>query len=426
MTLSLLVSVFCYAAAEETPVLSVKVNKAEVKRKGKAKLVFSLKNTDYQIAAYSFDLYLPSGITLTTDANDKNDVEYINRAEGLLQQPMVVDHTAGDEYAAKDEQVGRGPYAIGALQTSTTYVAKGEGEIMTYGISADNTIKDGTYPCKVKKIVVTDPDKAQSLHPAEVDFNLVIKGEIVTIVLDENSETAPTANDEEAPVQVKRTIKANEWSTICLPFAMSESEVKTAFGDDVKMADFKGWKATTTNDITSVDLEFTSRETSKGIEANSPCMIKTSKAISDFTVEDKLITLPEDGDDPSITITQGSGKKAKSGYFTGCYKKITIDSEYLFFSGNKLYYSMGNTTMKGYRAALYVPDVATGFEDNSEAKVNLFIDGEETITTGIEDVNVKKVNNGRIYNLQGVYVGNDMSVLPAGTYICNGKKFIAK
>lgn len=41
-------------------------------------------------------------------------------------------------------------------------------------------------------------------------------------------------------VRVKRTIKANEWSTLVLPFAMTAEQVKSAFGNDVQLADFTG------------------------------------------------------------------------------------------------------------------------------------------------------------------------------------------
>ena len=41
-------------------------------------------------------------------------------------------------------------------------------------------------------------------------------------------------------VRVKRTINANEWSTICLPFAITAEQVKGVFGDDVQLGDFTG------------------------------------------------------------------------------------------------------------------------------------------------------------------------------------------
>ena len=50
------------------------------------------------------------------------------------------------------------------------------------------------------------------------------------IVLDENSTTAPEAA-EGVNARVLRTISADIWNTICLPFAMTAEQVKAAFGD---------------------------------------------------------------------------------------------------------------------------------------------------------------------------------------------------
>ncbi len=46
----------------------------------------------------------------------------------------------------------------------------------------------------------------------------------------------------------------------------------------------------------------------------------------------------------------------------------------------------------------------------------------DDIETGIDNVENTPVENGRIYTLTGVYVGNDMRALPKGIYVVNGKK----
>ena len=72
------------------------------------------------------------------------------------------------------------------------------------------------------------------------DFTFNVKIVEKITVLDENSTTAPVA-EEDAKVQVLRTIKAGNWNTLCLPFDMDASQVKAAFGDDVELAEFTGW-----------------------------------------------------------------------------------------------------------------------------------------------------------------------------------------
>ena len=60
-----------------------------------------------------------------------------------------------------------------------------------------------------------------------------------TVVLDENSTIVPS-NATGVNARVLRTINAGNWSTICLPFAMDEAQVKAAFGDEVELGNFTG------------------------------------------------------------------------------------------------------------------------------------------------------------------------------------------
>lgn len=50
------------------------------------------------------------------------------------------------------------------------------------------------------------------------------------------------------------------------------------------------------------------------------------------------------------------------------------------------------------------------------------------VTTSISNVtdSEKAIQDNKIYNLEGQYVGTDLNSLPAGVYIVNGKKFITK
>lgn len=58
-------------------------------------------------------------------------------------------------------------------------------------------------------------------------------------VLSELSTALPEAATG-VDVRVKRTINANEWSTICLPFSMTAEQVTAAFGSGVQIGDITG------------------------------------------------------------------------------------------------------------------------------------------------------------------------------------------
>ena len=98
-----------------------------------------------------------------------------------------------------------------------------------------------------------------------MEFTITI-GEPVELrtVLDELSTEAPEAATG-IDVRVRRTIKANEWSTLCLPFAMTAEQVTAAFGNEVKVGDFTG--CTVDDETGNITVNFTEVTS---IEANHP------------------------------------------------------------------------------------------------------------------------------------------------------------
>ena len=229
------------------------------------------------------------------------------------------------------------------------------------------------------------------------------------LVLDETSTVAPVAATG-VNVKVKRTINANEWSTICLPFAMSEEQVKAAFGNDVELKNFSSWSSETNTDdeIISINVGFTSVS---AIEANHPYVIKVSTAISEFTVDGVDI----DPADAEVVVGKGKTK----GTFYGNYVAGTaVPEENLFISGNKFYYSTGSTTIKAFRGYFELKDVLDSYYDEAPSRV-VFDFGD---VTGIQKVSAQGQNDGVYYDLSGRRVEKPSK----GVFIVNGKKVIIK
>ena len=109
--------------------------------------------------------------------------------------------------------------------------------------------------------------------------------------------------------------------------------------------------------------------------------------------------------------------------FTGFYK-MTAASELggtssvaAIGAGSKLF-TVGEGKMKGFRAAFVLNPTA------QPSAFNVVIDG---VANGIEDLVIDNVKaNGRVYNLNGQYVGNSLNGLQPGIYIQNGKKIVVK
>ena len=125
-------------------------------------------------------------------------------------------------------------------------------------------------------------------------------------VLDENGITIPVVEDI-VDVRVLRTINANQWSTICLPFGMNESQMKDAFGDDVELGEFLGSVSTTDGKgrVTNISVNFSKAE---HIAANCPYIIKVSKPVTEFTLENEYLIPVEE---PAVTV---NGDKFIGGY----------------------------------------------------------------------------------------------------------------
>lgn len=254
---------------------------------------------------------------------------------------------------------------------------------------------------------------------ADATFTLSVV-EAHVVVLDELSTIAPEAATG-VNVKVKRSIKANSWSTICLPFAMTAEQVTSTFGAGVLVKDFMGCETTKSgDDVTALKLNFS---TVTAMEANHPYLIKVANAITyedGFTVEGVDIT-PEA--EPIVNRDQKSVKIYGQTFyfynsFVGTYTKDTqVPNLSLFISNDKFYYSNGSTMMKAFRGYFNLYDRLTSV-DNASGRISM-VDDE---TTGINTIHGANGNADGYYDLQGRKIENPKK----GLYIVNGKKTVVK
>lgn len=292
---------------------------------------------------------------------------------------------------------------VGAISSSDG-AFNGEGDVFSVEVNVPEGTAIGAYPVTINNIRVNGVTLSTT-----VEFNINVVN-THTIVLDETSTVMPTENAG-VNVVVKRTIKANEWSTICLPFAMTEAQVKAAFGDDVELGDFKGYEVTKDDggDIVGINVKF---DDVTAIEANHPYIIKVSTSVSEFTV-DGVDVEPEE--EPMVNL--GTNRKPKA--IVGTYVAETEVPELcLFLSDNKFWYSTGATKMKAYRAYFDFNDVLTDVENVYGAPVFISF-GDET--TRLDQLNIDG-EDSNYYDLNGRVVKTPQK----GVYIRNGKKVIVK
>lgn len=264
----------------------------------------------------------------------------------------------------------------------------------------DGTTEDAVWTGNSKSVLFTATEQARASK-----ITVTVKVPIAKdYTLDENSVNTIEAY-ENANVTLKRTFyKDGEWNTLCLPFAVADA--KTAFdGAELREVDTKN-----SNGNTIVFKEATA------IEAGKPYLIKwANSSAAAVNVEKKFegVTLVA----AATPVEVNNGGISFNGFYKMTEARELGASVAAIGAGNKLF-KVTEGKMKGFRAAFVLP---SGVQ---QAAINVVIDGT---ATGIEDLVVDGVKaNGRVYNLNGQYVGNSLNGLQPGIYIQNGKKVVVK
>lgn len=217
----------------------------------------------------------------------------------------------------------------------------------------------------------------------------------------EDAKTLLEANrNKTVNVTINRTLVANKWNTLCLPFDVTAEQIKNILKAEGMVREYK--------DQTADCINFQAAET---MTAGVPYLIKPTEEVKGLTFEGV-----------KITATEGVAKGAETGStdenLSICgvlgAKALSTDGSELFLNaaGKFVAPAEGKQTMRGFRA-YFMSMLGAG------AKIN--IDGE---TTGINDIETEATVNGKVYNLNGQYVGNSLNGLKKGIYVVNGKKVI--
>lgn len=353
-----------------------------------------------RMAGYQVDIKCPEGVTINLTSTTLGEGYY------------------DDGYALMSNRPSDNVYRLVGfpmpINGQMTCIKGTEGVLLNIPVTISDDVQSGTvFDCIIEGIIFSTSGSMQINDFADVPFTITVDDNMVEQVIDENATVAPQAMSG-TNVKVIRTIKANEWSTICLPFNMDADQLKAAFGDGVSLADFTDWEVVAEDDyIYQVNIMFSPVN---ALEAHHPYIIKTTKDVSEFLALGVDVTEEDD------IVTEVKHSRKEVSEMVGTYVAGTPVPEFsLFLSGNKFWYSNGNTTMKGLRAYFDIYDVLSKVED-AGAKVNIVFDGD---ATGIANVE-KQATNDKIYSVGGQYMGTDASRLQRGVYIMNGKKVVKK
>lgn len=241
--------------------------------------------------------------------------------------------------------------------------------------------------CYIKKIeIFINP--VPSLEISDTDFEADAK-------IKEYDQTA-------VHFKLKRSFVADDtWYTICLPFNVAKEQLVEVFGgENVELRTF--------HHMEGMVMYFKSVE---NLEAGVPYLIKPNKNLDNLLFENVKIDMAAH---PDLRV-------GADGYFMqGTYQATVLnpDGTNLFLGDNNTFFrpSENDHRMKGTRVYFIIPRKAVD---------QVLSYDTETIVDGIVDVEVNSQSNSqKVYNINGVYVGDNLRNLTPGVYIVSGKKVV--
>ena len=282
-------------------------------------------------------------------------------------------------------------YVITAI--SITDNNNGKSKLITIGENTDNSDWTGS----AQSVIITGTGKAV------LETMTVTYSKLPSIDLDEsqnNAETISGNTDKTVNVKLTRTLKADVWNTFCVPFDV------TVAGSPLEGATIKQI-ASVEEKTDGAVINF--EDAPATLEAGKAYLVRTATAIENPTFNGVTVK--------NVTPANCSGNENYQ--LIGIYSPLNIDASLygkVFGINNqdKLAKVKQDTSIKGMRAYFLLA--------NSAAAAKLNFGGE---LTGIDAVdNGEAVMTGKVYNLNGQYVGNSLEGLKKGVYVVNGKKVL--
>ena len=341
------------------------------------------------------------------------------------------------------------------------------------GFSGANFVPDGSQPQetvsnKISTLELSDVTAYNKITATETGKNIEgtdLKEYTYKIGETEIAPVAGVTIPQFYSIKLKRTFKPNQWTTLSLPFNLTQTEVEQIFGKGTQIIVFD--KAETTpartyltffyHEIqnvlpgypylirpTLVDANDNQMETKSNSADNTPTYTITKDGdkltLTEFTVYNKAINPFIEQHEfksggytakctPSYCTADVSGNNNSN--YSMQYEKGDI---FVSESNGTVYISEGKSYGKGYRS--YIDKDKTGTTTTTAKALSISFSGVEdgddngTTTeirvTELADDVIETLGIGGVYNLNGQKVADTTRNLPAGIYIVNGRKVVVK
>lgn len=242
------------------------------------------------------------------------------------------------------------------------------------------------------------------------------------VTLDGNANNTDAINELEVGKQYNVTLNrkfgAKKWYAVVLPFSVSQKQMKSVFGDGVKVLHY--------SDVTGTDLNLF-EHFYQMIVGGTPVLVKPSVPVTNPVFNNVTLTSQK------VVDIENTGFKC-----TGSWDNVDFP-EYSYFIDAKTnsFYQYDPTkvetnTVKPHAGAFRSWVIASGNASTAK-QLTMHINGIEeqgettAIWNAISGNDDAEVASKGIYSLSGQKMNAaDTSSLPKGIYIVNGKKFIVK
>lgn len=374
--------------------------------------------SEYQGATAFYELTVvdPNAAVVTFDFTDPTTLGYSNIVttnlkvgDKFVKEPISLTNTKNGSTQTRLFKSTSGFY-LGVYQEGQMELSAADG----YAITGISFTKDG----KTLKIngVLANADwsgNAKSLilsvdataAGTRIKTMTVAYSKLPSIDLDESQDNAGAISsnaDKTVNVNLTRTLKADVWNTFCVPFDV------TVAGSPLEGATIKQI-ASVAEKTDGAGAVINFEDAPATLEAGKAYLVRTATAIVNPTFNGVTVK--------NVDPANCSGNENYQ--LIGIYSPLNIDASLygkVFGINNqdKLAKVKQDTSIKGMRAYFLLA--------NSAATAKLNFGGE---LTGIDAVdNGEAVMTGKVYNLNGQYVGNSLEGLKKGVYVVNGKKVL--
>lgn len=383
--------------------------------------------SEYQgaTAYYILTVVDPNATEVTFDFTDPTSLNYSNsettdlkEGDKFVKEPITLTNKKnGSTSPVNRLYKSTSGFFLGFYQNGEMVLSAADGYAITgvsYTIVDKNTLKiDGVlanedWTGNAKSLILSIDKGASATKIKTMTVSFTKTAANPTLSLDENAEKSVTDEallnaviaGKAYDVTLTRTLTANAWNTICLPFDVTAEQIADVLKSAGNVKEFDS------EDANTQTIYFKDATT---MTAGKPYLIKPTESATELVFKGVKITEYEPKNDVS------GDNYAVYGTF-GKYTMKTDGTELFLKTDGKFYIpAAGTATMKGFRAYFFNVNGST-----AGAALNLSF-GE---ATGIDGVAADAEKNVKVYNVNGQYVGTSLDALPKGLYIVGGKKVL--